>query len=35
MLSKLLANMCPHATLVLILTPTIWIALIYLLTVHR
>ncbi len=35
MFSKMMSSMCPHVTLVAIVTPTVWIALIYFLTVTR
>lgn len=35
MFSKVIGNMCPHATMVAIVTPTVWIALVYFLTVAR
>lgn len=35
MFGKMMANMCPHVTLVAIVTPTVWIALLYFLSVGR
>ncbi len=35
MFGKAVGNMCPHVTMIAIMTPTVWIAFIYLLTVSR